>query len=152
MRTLRLKRTQYSVRTLLKSTPLRDEVIQNVCTAIQTECKSLCRAGPRPVAGTTSLLRKTSVADMKTFTWQRLLLFIGKQAPVLLAIVKTAVEKSPNGGFNIAAAGMAIAIMLNARNRFLCHTQAVLSIFLYRSGATKEVGLSNVYITITCTE
>lgn len=126
----------------MKSTSLRDEVLQNVCSAIQSECKSLCKAGP----GAVSLLRKVSVSDMKAFTWQRLLLFLSKRAPVLLAIVKAAMQKSHSREFNSAAAGMAIAIMLNARNMFLCHTQAVLSVFLHHSGASKEVIYIYIYI------
>jgi len=141
VRSIRLKRPQYSIRTLMKNTILRDEVLQNVCSAIQSECKSLCKVAP----GRTSLLRKVSVPDMKTFTWQRLFLFFSKHAPILLAIVKAAMQKSPKGEFNTAAAGMAIAIMLNARNKFLCHTQAVLSVFLHHSGANKSVRLCTLY-------
>ena len=131
----------------MKSTSLRDEVLQNVCSAIQSECKSLCKAGP----GAVSLLRKVSVSDMKAFTWQRLLLFLSKRAPVLLAIVKAAMQKSHSREFNSAAAGMAIAIMLNARNMFLCHTQAVLSVFLHHSGASKEVIYIYIYYNQYCT-
>lgn len=73
------------------------------------------------------------------FTWIRSLLFLGKHAPVLLATVKAAMQKSPSEEFNSAAAGRAIAIMLKARNKFLCHTQAVLSVFIHYNGANKEV-------------
>lgn len=119
----------------MKSTPLRDVVLQNVFSAVQSECKSLCKTK----TGTVSLLRKVSVLDMKTFTWIRFLLFLGKHAPVLLATVKAAMQKSPSEEFNSAAAGRAIAIMLNAWNKFLCHTQAVLSVFIHYNDANKEV-------------
>lgn len=54
LHSLHLRRTGYSISTQMKSTPLRDALLQNVFSAVQSECKSLCKTK----TGTVSLLRK----------------------------------------------------------------------------------------------
>ena len=126
------------------STPkLRHAIIEEVKRLIKKECQSLCSTLPEK----RSILRDTRPSHLRTFNWQNIINELSRRAPVLHAVLSATVERRGHNQMRIAPrVGMAVAILMQERNQFMCAAQTLTSIVLHANHAGKMVCYSSEHV------
>ena len=139
----------YAVNALYSKQTVRDELLQRVCSSINEECKMLCSTR-RP-----SVLRDVSPLGLKQFTETNHVAELATRAPVLYAVLSSAVGKNPTVKESldvqepnttseqctkiVPPISMAASILLKSRCPQMSAQAYRLSTVLWHSGAKKQV-------------
>ena len=139
----------YAVNALYSKQTVKDELLQRVCSSINEECKELCSTR-RP-----SVLRDVSPQGLKQFTETTHVAELATRAPVLYAVLSSAVGKNhtvkenldvqePNTTSEqrtkiVPPISMAASILLKSRCPQMSAQAYRLSTVLWHSGAKKQV-------------
>lgn len=133
VKTTRYKKPRYTVRTLLKSPKIRDATIQEVVSAIETECKLICRRAPAP-----SKLVSSSAHSLTQIKWSDIMEELNQVCPILLSVLRGAVS-TKNFRRREPAIVMAVAALMKSRSQKMSKLQAMVSSLLYSGHASKKV-------------
>lgn len=87
VQTLWYKKSPYTARTILKTTPLRKTVLSQLTTTTRRECSQICSCKRGD-----SVLCFLSVLELQDFRWRMLTRELKKKAPTLLSVLHTAAE------------------------------------------------------------
>lgn len=138
VQSIRYRHSPYTVRTMLKASPLKRTVISQLSTTIRRECAAMCSRNHGD-----SVLRLLSVLELKDFSWNTLLQELKKEAPTLLQLLTAA--SSRHACTNPGIVGMAASLLLYGRNPQLCVPQALNSVLLYAGHTAKVVSILTIY-------
>ena len=146
---LALRQYGYAVNALYTKQTVRDELLQKVCKSINEECKELCSTK------SPSVLRDVSPLGLKQFTEATHVAELATRAPVLYAVLSSAVGKNPTVKENfdvqepnptskqrtkiLPPISMAASILLKSRCPQMSAQAYRLSTVLWHSGAKKQV-------------
>ena len=139
VQSIRYRHSPYTVRAMLKSSPLKRSVISQLATTIRRECVAMCSRNHGD-----SVLRLLSVLELKDFSWNTLLQELKKKAPTLLQLLTAA--SSRHACINPGIIGMAASLLLYGRNPQLCLPQALNSVVLYAGHCAKVVSVSTANV------
>ena len=139
VQSIRYRHSPYTVRAMLKSSPLKHSVISQLATTIGRECVAMCSRNHGD-----SVLRLLSVLELKDFSWNTLLQELKKKAPTLLQLLTAA--SSRHACINPGIIGMAASLLLYGRNPQLCLPQALNSVVLYAGHCAKVVSVSTANV------
>ena len=116
-----------------KNEKIRKELMQLVRKEVERECTHLCsKKDP-------SCLRKTSREDMLAFSMDKLALELENRAPVLHSVLSAAAinrrsrAETTTPATRFGAVGMAAAVCLRNRSRYMIAVQFLITNFLYHS-------------------
>lgn len=116
-----------------KNASLKKEITKLLLKDVEKECSQLCsKKNP-------SCLRKTSKEDMLSFSMETLTVEIKDRAPLLYSLLSAAAvnpkskAKNPSPQVECGAIGMAAAICLRNRSKFMIAVQLLITDFLYHS-------------------
>ena len=114
VKSIRFKKPCYTAHTLFKSLP--NATLREVLNAVRRECESMCKVKP------SSLLRSSSVAELKQMEWASILDELKARAPVLLSIItEAATSRSGSSRAPLPTIiAMAVAIVLKSRSKNMC--------------------------------
>ena len=132
VQSIRYRHSPYTIRTILKSSPLKQTVISQLTTTIRRECAAMCSRNHGD-----SVLRLLTVLELKDFSWKSVLRELKRRAPTLLQVLTAAASSRTRS--NPGIVGMAASLLLNGRNPQLCIPLAVKSVLLYAGHSAKKV-------------
>jgi hypothetical protein len=131
----RYKNSPYTARTAFRAPSLRRAMLRQMSKCIRRECQALCSK-----KGTRSVLRRSSVEDVKKFKWAGVSRELHHRAPTLFLALKAAcIQQRKKKGTTRKVLSMAAAVLLRGRNQFLNLPQTVISTILYTGHCSKMV-------------
>ena len=120
-------------RASFKSKKLRQALINHTCQQLNKQCLKVVKMKK-------SVLRSTSIQDLKCFKWSKLLNEWRKEAPILLRVLRTVTGNSTTTRESlkpfICAAG---AILLKGRNQRMSAVQHLVGLCLFLGRTRKKV-------------
>lgn len=114
----------------MKTAGVRPHVVKLLCKTINKECRIL--------TSRKSLLRYTSAKTLKKFEWKMMESEMKTAAPILLAILKSALTRRSSPP-DIHKVCMAAAVLLKGRNKNISVIQSIISVLLYSGHCSKMV-------------
>ena len=150
LKQLALVQYGYAVNALYSKQAVRDELLQKVCSSISDKCKELCSTK------SPSVLRDVSPLGLREFTETTHVAELDNRAPVLHAVLSSAVWKNPTVKENltdvqepnraseqhakvVSPISVATSILLKSRCPQMSAQAYRLSTVLWHSGAKKKV-------------
>ena len=128
------RRSNYAiVSDILNSQVTRDYLLKKVGVLLRKELTSMSSDK------TESILGKQNMADLKSFSWSKVLNELSSNAPILLSILFSCTHtRKPRTNKN-AVIGMCSAILLKFRNSKMSMVKKMLSLILYAGNSGKQV-------------
>ncbi|CAB4018499.1 Hypothetical predicted protein [Paramuricea clavata] len=119
--------------------------VEKTVNLVKEECAAMCSAG----TDNTTLFRKKDVNDICNFSFLKLMDEVNEKTNTLYQIVLAIINlKSAERNTNksrerkLIAAGMAISLLMKARNKNMSAAQYVVSLLLLKGGMTKMVNIT----------
>ncbi len=119
--------------------------VETTVNLVKEECAAMCSAG----TDNTTLFRKKDVNDICNFSFLKLMDEVNEKTNTLYQIVLAIINlKSAERNTNksrerkLIAAGMAISLLMKARNKNMSAAQYVVSLLLLKGGITKMVNIT----------
>lgn len=118
---------------VLKDPVTRQYVVKRIGMIVRKELSVMCSEN----AG--SILGSKQVSDLKDFTWNKLLVELETNTPVLLTILKTCTQTRRSRCNRNTVIGMCSAILLRHHHVKMCLVQKIVSMILYAGDCSKQV-------------
>ena len=145
VKSTRYKRPTYTAQTLFNNPTLCDATLQEVINVVHRECDRMCKLTPSP-----SMLRSSTIDNMKEMQWKSILDDMKARAPVLLSILSAAASRCLGGTTNApppSNIAMAATVLLKSRSNNICKVQAMIGALLYAGHASKRVCIGTLVTT-----
>ena len=120
-------------RECFKEPTTRAHLLKHIGMVIRNELKTMCSDR------TDSLLRAENAAQLKTFTWEKLLAELSKSAPIFLSLLHAATHTRRTKENQNAVIGICAAVILKYRFQKMNLVQKLISVILYAGHSGKRV-------------